>query len=241
MRRGGARRLPLLCLYRYVQYSYSKCQHIDHDSDYYRMGDAMEPDSSNGSTGRARDTRERLLDAAVAAFAEHGFEAATVSDIARRAGLTTGAIYARWTGKRGLLVDAVRHIVPQCLRLSPDSTETSARDTLGQVGADLVSTGNAVARDVMLEAFVSARRDDGFRDAVSHSMSEEAAKLGAVVSRGKAEGSVDPGLSTDAIVALYLALSLGMHLVVSSRPEEGDVPAEEWEALFSRLIEAASP
>ena len=66
----------------------------------------MGPDSSGGSTGRARDTTERLLDAAVAAFAEHGFEAATVSDIARRAGLTTGAIYARWTGKRDLIVDA---------------------------------------------------------------------------------------------------------------------------------------
>ncbi|MCE2511078.1 MAG: TetR/AcrR family transcriptional regulator [Acidimicrobiia bacterium] len=201
----------------------------------------MDPPSSDGSAGRARDTTERLLEAAVAAFAEHGFEAATVSDIARRAGLTTGAIYARWPGKRHLIVDAVRYIVPQCMRLSPADTEASARETLAQVGADLVSTDNLMAREVMLEAFVSARRDDSFRVAVSHSMSEEAAKLGAIVSRGKAAGSVKPDLSTDAIVSLYQALSLGMHLVISSQPEDSRVPAEEWEALISRLIEAMSP
>lgn len=192
-------------------------------------------------TSRGRDATERLLEAAVAAFAEHGFEAATVSDIARRAGLTTGAIYARWPGKRDLIVDAVRYIVPQCMQLSPADTEASAGETLAQVGADLVSTDNPVAREVMLEAFVSARRDDSFRIAVSDSMREEAAKLGAIVSRGKAAGSVKPDLSTNAIVALYQALSLGMHLVISSQPEDGRVSAEEWEALIAGLIEAMSP
>ncbi len=201
----------------------------------------MAPDSSNGSTGRARDVTERLLAAAVAAFAEHGFEAATVSDIARRAGLTTGAIYARWRGKRDLIVGAVRHIVPQCMQVPLASPEAPARERLAQVGADLVSSDNVVARIVMLEAFVSARRDDSFRDAVAHSMKEEATKLGAVVSEGKVEGSVDPELSTDAIVALYQALSLGMHLVISSQPEDSRMPAGEWEELMSRLIEAMSP
>lgn len=201
----------------------------------------MAPDSGTGSTGRARDATERLLAAAVAAFAEHGFEAATVSDIARRAGLTTGAIYARWRGKRDLIVGTVRHIVPQCMRVPPASPEAPAREQLARVGADLLSTDNVVARVVMLEAFVSARRDDSFRAAVAHSMSEEAAELGAVVSRGKVEGSVDPELSTDAIVALYQALSLGMHLVISSQPEDSRMPTGEWEALISRLIEAMSP
>ena len=93
----------------------------------------------------------------------------------------------------------------------------------------------------MLQACVSARRDDSFRAAVAHSMKEEATKLGAIVSRGKAEGSIDPDLSTNAIVALYQAISLGMHLVISSQPEERRVPGEEWDALILRLLEAASP
>ena len=200
----------------------------------------MDPGSNDGSS-RAQDTTERLLEAAVAAFAEHGFEAARVAQIARRAGLTTGAIYSRWLGKRDLIVAAVRYIVPKCMHLPPASSEAPAREALAAVGADLVSTDDVVARDVMLEACVSARRDDSFRAAVAQSMKEEATKLGAIVSRGKAEGSIDPDLSTNAIVALYQAISLGMHLVLSSQPEESHVPGEEWDALISRLLEAASP
>ena len=192
-------------------------------------------------SSREQDATKRLLEAAVAAFAEHGFEATRVAQIARRAGYTTGAIYARWPGKRDLIVDAVRYIVAQCMHLPPDNSEASARETLAGVGADLMSTENVTARYVMLEACVSARRDDSFRAAVAHSMTEEAAKLSAIVSRGKVEGSIDPDLSTNAIVALYQALSLGMHLVRSSQPQENRVPAEEWDALISRLLEAASP
>jgi len=200
----------------------------------------MDPGSNDGSS-RAQDTTERLLEAAVAAFAEHGFEAARVAQIARRAGLTTGAIYSRWPGKRDLIVAAVRYIVPKCMRLPPASNEAPACEALAEVGTDLISTGDVVARDVMLEACVSARRDDSFRAAVAYSMKEEAKKLGAIVSRGKAEGSIDPDLSTNAIVALFQAISLGLHLVVSSQPEERHVPGEEWDALILRLLEAASP
>ena len=51
------------------------------------------------------DNRTRLLDAAVTEIAERGPDRATVAAIARRAGLTTGALYARWPGKRDLLND----------------------------------------------------------------------------------------------------------------------------------------
>lgn len=200
----------------------------------------MDPGSNDGSS-RAQDTTERLLEAAVAAFAEHGFEATRVAQIARRAGLTTGAIYSRWPGKRDLIIAAVRYIVPKCMHLPPVNDDVPAREALSAVGADLISTDDVVARDVMLEACVSARRDDSFRAAVAHSMKEEATKLGAIVSRGKAEGSIDPDLSTNAIVALYQAISLGMHLVISAQPEERHVPGEEWDALISRLLQAASP
>ena len=51
-------------------------------------------------------TRSRLLDAAVEVFAEDGYEGARVQEIARRAGLTTGAIYAQFRNKAELLQQA---------------------------------------------------------------------------------------------------------------------------------------
>jgi AcrR family transcriptional regulator len=62
-----------------------------------------------GSSGRVRDperSRERILDAALTEFAEHGFAGARVEAIARRSGLNKQLISHHFGGKRGLY-DAV--------------------------------------------------------------------------------------------------------------------------------------
>lgn len=51
-------------------------------------------------------TRERLLRAAADACVEFGYEGATLSDIARRADVSTPAIYSHFSGKAELLVEA---------------------------------------------------------------------------------------------------------------------------------------
>lgn len=66
------------------------------------------------STARRAATRERLLDAAFAVFAEQGVHASTVEQIAERAGFTRGAFYSNFSTKEELFValmdrqDAVR-------------------------------------------------------------------------------------------------------------------------------------
>lgn len=50
-------------------------------------------------------TRERLLNAAADACVEFGYEGATLSDIARRADVSTPAIYSHFAGKADLLVE----------------------------------------------------------------------------------------------------------------------------------------
>ena len=51
-------------------------------------------------------TRERLLTAAADACVEFGYEGATLADIARRADVSTPAIYSHFSGKADLLVEA---------------------------------------------------------------------------------------------------------------------------------------
>lgn len=50
-----------------------------------------------------RDTRDRLERAAAEEFIEHGYAAATVSRIAKRAGVTVQTLYLAWGSKRSLL------------------------------------------------------------------------------------------------------------------------------------------
>ena len=53
-------------------------------------------------TERTRATRRKLLDAAKRIFAQQGFEAARLEDIAAGAGYTRGAFYANFKGKEDI-------------------------------------------------------------------------------------------------------------------------------------------
>jgi TetR/AcrR family transcriptional regulator len=55
-----------------------------------------------GSQSTASVTRERILDAAEALFAEKGFAGTTVRDIAGRVGLTPASLYNHFKGKEAL-------------------------------------------------------------------------------------------------------------------------------------------
>jgi AcrR family transcriptional regulator len=61
------------------------------------------------SPRRGRDTRQRLVEAALEVFADRGYHAASLSEIAARAGLTTGAVYSTFGSKKALLVAAASH------------------------------------------------------------------------------------------------------------------------------------
>jgi AcrR family transcriptional regulator len=75
-----------------------------------------EQDLSPGRIGRppkvdaaGTPTRERLLRAAIDSCVEFGYDGATLADIARRAEVSTPAIYGHFDGKAALLVEASKH------------------------------------------------------------------------------------------------------------------------------------
>lgn len=60
--------------------------------------------------GRIADTRARILSAARAIVAEEGWAAATVSNVANRAGIATGTVYRHWASKADLCVEVVASV-----------------------------------------------------------------------------------------------------------------------------------
>ncbi|MFD7906151.1 TetR/AcrR family transcriptional regulator [Kitasatospora sp. NPDC059722] len=57
-----------------------------------------------GTTKRRPVTRAALLEAALAVFAEHGFQAATIEQVCTRAGYTRGAFYSNFGSKEELFL-----------------------------------------------------------------------------------------------------------------------------------------
>jgi AcrR family transcriptional regulator len=55
--------------------------------------------------GRSSRVRAAVLDATLATLMEHGYDAVTVSDVARAAGVHPTTVYRRWGGRPQLVAE----------------------------------------------------------------------------------------------------------------------------------------
>ncbi len=86
---------------------------------------------------KRRQTRGRLLDAALDAFAERGFHAASVEEVCERAGFSRGAFYSNFGSKEELFAALYDRQTTRILSTLTDVDQTGA--TLDEVMAALVS------------------------------------------------------------------------------------------------------
>jgi len=183
----------------------------------------------------------RLVTAAAQVFAEKGYDRAGVAEIARRAGLTTGAIYSRYTGKAALLAAALTTCLPDEFDtlFAEHGFEGRAKDILHTVGAHLVTRTTSPMQGVLLEAFVAARRDPEVATMLRTHFDERRRRLAAMIELGKASGFIDPTLDTMSIVHFAHAVALGFlayEAIGASHPDP-----EPWEALIARVVAALDP
>lgn len=66
---------------------------------------------------KSDETRQRILNSALTLFREHGFEAATMRDVARSAGVATGAAYYYFSSKDAIIMDFYRR---SCVEMQPE-------------------------------------------------------------------------------------------------------------------------
>ena len=201
---------------------------------------AMADRSSEQETA-GDDTRARLLRAAADVFAERGYAGAGVAEIARRAGLTTGAIYSQFADKSGLLLEAIDAASTHEVRAVLQGTRPprdSATDILATIGSHLVEPVDDGGQSLLLEAFVAARRDPELAAMLRQRIGDQDGWLAKLVDEAKADGTVDAGLDTDAIVTLCHSIALGFLLF---RSIERDLPSPPaWRGVIDRLVVAAA-
>jgi len=182
-------------------------------------------------------TRERLLAAAVEVFVSQGYEGARLQDIARAAGLTTGAIYANFRGKDELLFAAIgARAGVEVDALLAEALGREPREFLELLGDQLVRPRRQPP--LLIDAVAAARRDENLAAALRERLDERARVLVDVVERAKADGALDPTLDSEVFARFGLTLAMGALVM---RTLQIDAPPEgAWHDLISRLLDAIS-
>lgn len=182
-------------------------------------------------------TRERLIEAAISVFSERGYDGAGVQEIARRAGLTTGAIYANFRGKAELLFAAIGSRSARELDdLLVAHHAPTAGELLAELGSHLLERDPNAKGGLLVEAMVAARRDPDVAELVASVVDERRAAIGRLIEQARAEGAIASGVSTDAMSTFSLVLALGS-LLYTSLGIEGP-SSDDWSALIRRFVGA---
>ncbi len=98
-----------------------------------RDADASDTPTLNRRQAAKIRTRQKVLDAARALFAERGYDPATIRDIAREAGMSTGAVFANFQDKAELFEAVYSEELAgqaEAFRAGADQVQGSARARL---------------------------------------------------------------------------------------------------------------
>ncbi|MEV6279832.1 TetR/AcrR family transcriptional regulator [Nocardia sp. NPDC051832] len=167
--------------------------------------------TESGDRLRADETRARLLDAAVLAFAERGFHGATTRDITSIAGLSAAAIYVHHRSKEELLYQISRtgHLdTLHCVQTAIASSDNPTEQLIALVRDFVIHHARAhtVARVINYElAALSPEHQREIKD-LRHTIDAEVRTL---IEHGVAQGCFDnPNPQMAAVAVLSLGIDI---------------------------------
>jgi len=173
---------------------------------------------------RKADTRARLLDAAASLFAERGFDAVSVDAVAEAAGRTSGAVYAHFGSKQGLLLallDEWAHSLVTVIA-AEFALAATVEDRLRAVAANVITNPTEQTRRLRLlehELWLRAARDPEVAEAMQ-ARSREAHEW---LARGFAawidDGLIEPVAPPDTLATVFRALVIGMEVQQTIDPD----------------------
>jgi AcrR family transcriptional regulator len=162
---------------------------------------------SVGRLDRSRDPA--ILNAALAALTENGYDATNMDDIAARAGVGKAAIYRRWSSKAALITDTLVYWRPDLLTNDAPDTGSLAGDLDALVERVGRNDNDMVTSDLVLRVALEAVRDPELASALDDLMLFRGKRvfstiLAQAAARGEIAADRDWSLAADVVLAMGL-------------------------------------
>src|SRR6478735_2326930 len=173
------------------------------------------------------EVRRRILGAAAEEFAVRGFAAAKLTEIARRAGFTKGAVYSNFESKQDLFAELfAERSLELAGRVLAEIAGMNPSDAAGKGGEAIASW---MVREpgwslLVLEFGVLAARDPQIAQAYLRERRQLRGKLVELIGERAREWGVNEAFDVRTTAISLMALISGLVLEHSVDPEEVDQP-----------------
>lgn len=185
---------------------------------------------------RQQQTRQRLLDAAVATFSQRGYHAASVEEIAEAAGFSKGAVYSNFASKEELFLA----LLDQHFEREIQSWGDPASDVcMGDEPALKLSYIEVIERDrawnlLLVEFLLYAIREESVRPKLAARLRILQQHLREHLTRVVAARAEQPTLSLEHLPWVINALGVGLSLLAYLDVDA--VPPNLYEAALDHLL-----
>jgi AcrR family transcriptional regulator len=162
---------------------------------------------------RSEETRTQLMNSAIKLFSSHGFNAASVDDICKDAGVSKGAFYHHFESKQALFLALLDGWLKTIDNAIEASHEKSAPETFLQITEAFPFIFGSAGEHLpmFLEFWLQASRDETIWQASIAPYRRYHKEFTLLIKKGVEEGSfieVDPELTARMIVAMAMGLLL---------------------------------
>jgi AcrR family transcriptional regulator len=183
---------------------------------------------------RRQQTREYLLQAAAQVFAERGFYAATLDEVAAAAGFTKGAVYSNFKNKEDLFLALLEDAYARemtALRATIESSDIPPEARIGDfvalIGGELDRVPNMGA--LYLEFHLYALRNPAARARLNELEQEDIRAIAEILEVEREQRGIEVEEPAERTARIIVALFRGINMMRTANPE---VAGEE-------LLEAA--
>ena len=169
-----------------------------------------------GRLDRSRDPA--ILNAALAALTENGYDATNMDDIAARAGVGKAAIYRRWSSKAALITDVLVYWRPDLRTDDAPDTGSLTGDIEALIERAVAYDNGLITNDLVLRVALEATRDPQLATALDDLMLLRGGRqisiiLARAVARGEIAADRDWSLVADVLTAMSLLRVLNRRTV----------------------------
>jgi AcrR family transcriptional regulator len=192
---------------------------------------------------RRQLTRDTLVDAAAELFAQRGFHAASLDDIAATAGFTKGAIYSNFGSKEDLLLAVVEHRGDRLL-----SAMWEAHQAQGSVHTHDPSDAAAMWRRIVaadeqtqllrLELRLYALREPSMRERIADLQRRQLQKATEFMTREAEAGGYTFRMPAAHVAGLLIALTEGLLMEAAVDSENRADYEQRFEEFLALLVAA---
>ncbi|MCL5736567.1 MAG: TetR family transcriptional regulator [Actinobacteria bacterium] len=143
--------------------------------------------------------KQQIIQAALETIGEYGVQGATISRIAKGAGITSAALYSHFENRRAILLAALDQVYEQILDSFRSSSSDDPVQRLREIcehHAEKVASQEKTSHAHLFLEFVASAREEGLREALREKELAATSYLAAIVREYKRQGrlpkDVDP-------------------------------------------------